>query len=113
MALTKQGPLSGVRVVEIASIGPGPFAAMMLADAGADVVRLERADASAGLGSGSWNQTHRGRPSVGCDLKHPEGRELALRRLAHLATARDPLVSQLAIAALRARLAPGADPGVP
>ncbi|MCB8971784.1 MAG: CoA transferase [Thermoleophilales bacterium] len=79
MALTKQGPLSGVRVVEIASIGPGPFAAMMLADAGADVVRLERADASAGLGSGSWNQTHRGRPSVGCDLKHPEGRELALR----------------------------------
>ncbi|MFN8152418.1 MAG: CaiB/BaiF CoA-transferase family protein [Solirubrobacterales bacterium] len=74
-----QGPLSGVRVVEIASIGPGPFAAMMLADAGADVVRLERADASAGLGSGSWNQTHRGRPSVGCDLKHPEGRELALR----------------------------------
>jgi alpha-methylacyl-CoA racemase len=73
------GPLQGVRIVEIASIGPGPFAAMMLADAGADVVRLERAGAAAGLGSGSWNHTHRGRPSVGCDLKHPAGRDLALR----------------------------------
>jgi len=75
---TGQGPLAGVRVVEIASIGPGPFAAMMLADAGADVVRLERGG-PADLGSGSWNQTHRGRPSVACDLKHPEGRDLALR----------------------------------
>jgi alpha-methylacyl-CoA racemase len=65
--------------MEIASIGPGPFAAMMLADAGADVIRLERAGAAAGLGSGSWNHTHRGRPSVGCDLKHPDGRDLALR----------------------------------
>ena len=44
------GPLHGVKVVEIASIGPGPFAAMMLADMGADVVRLERAGAEAGLG---------------------------------------------------------------
>src|SRR5690349_13073979 len=73
------GPLAGVRIVEIASIGPGPFAAMMLADAGADVIRLERAGAAAGLGSGSWNHTHRSRPSVGCDLKRPEGRDLALR----------------------------------
>ena len=61
---------------------------MMLADAGADVVRLERAGAAAGLGSGSWNHTHRGRPSVGCDLKHPEGRELALR----LAESADALI---------------------
>jgi alpha-methylacyl-CoA racemase len=38
------GPLQGVKVVEIASIGPGPFAAMMLADMGAEVIRLERAD---------------------------------------------------------------------
>ncbi len=75
---TMQGPLAGIRVVEVASIGPGPFAAMMLADAGADVVRLERADAT-GLGSGAWNATNRGRPSVGCDLKHPQGRELVLR----------------------------------
>lgn len=82
------GPLSGVKVIEIASIGPGPFAAMMLADADADVVRLERSGAAAGLGSGSWNHTHRGRPSVGCDLKHPEGRELALR----LAESADALI---------------------
>jgi alpha-methylacyl-CoA racemase len=82
------GPLSGIRVIEIASIGPGPFAAMMLADAGADVIRLERAGAAAGLGSGSWNHTHRGRPSVGCDLKHPEGRDLALR----LAESADALI---------------------
>ncbi len=73
------GPLHEVKVVEIASIGPGPFAAMMLADMGADVVRLERAGAAAGLGSGSWNYMHRGRPSVACDLKNPAGRDLALR----------------------------------
>ncbi|MBK5115981.1 MAG: CoA transferase [Thermoleophilia bacterium] len=72
------GPLHGIKVVEVASIGPGPFAVMMLADMGADVVRLERAE-GAGLGSGSWNFTHRGRPSVGCDLKKPEGREMMLR----------------------------------
>ncbi len=72
------GPLAGVKIVEVASIGPGPFAAMVLADAGADVIRLERAG-SAGLGAGSWNYTHRGRPSVACDLKHGEGRELLLR----------------------------------
>ncbi len=72
------GPLSGVKVVEVASIGPGPFATMMLADMGADVVRLERAG-SGGLGAGSWNYVHRGRPSVGCDLKNPEAREMLLR----------------------------------
>ncbi|MGH2954276.1 MAG: CaiB/BaiF CoA transferase family protein [Solirubrobacterales bacterium] len=74
------GPLSGVRVVEIASIGPGPFAGMMLADMGADVVRLERPAGAAGaLGAGAWNHMHRGRPSVGIDLKNPQGRDLALR----------------------------------
>ncbi|MEZ5073469.1 MAG: CaiB/BaiF CoA-transferase family protein [Solirubrobacterales bacterium] len=72
------GPLHGVKVVEIASIGPGPFAAMMLADMGADVIRLERADGG-GFGSGSWNFMHRGRPSVACDLKSDRGREMALR----------------------------------
>jgi alpha-methylacyl-CoA racemase len=81
------GPLHGVRVVEVASIGPGPFAAMMLADMGADVIRLERGGGG-GLGAGSWNHVHRGRPSVGCDLKHPQGRELLLR----LAESADALV---------------------
>ncbi len=73
------GPLHGIRVIEVASLGPGPFAAMMLADMGADVIRLERAGAAAGLGSGSWNHLHRGRPSVGCDLKTEAGRGLVLR----------------------------------
>lgn len=82
------GPLSGVKVIEIASIGPGPFAAMMLADMGADIVRLERSDAAAGLASGSWNHMHRGRPSVSCELKQPGGRDLVLR----LAESADALV---------------------
>jgi len=73
------GPLSGIKVIEIASIGPGPFAAMMLSDMGADVVRMERAGGTGALGAGSWNYMHRGRPSVACDLKHPEGRELVLK----------------------------------
>jgi alpha-methylacyl-CoA racemase len=84
------GPLAGVKVVEIASIGPGPFAGMMLADMGADVIRLERAggDGGTGLGSGAWNLTNRGRPSVGVDLKHPQARELVLR----LAESADALI---------------------
>jgi alpha-methylacyl-CoA racemase len=73
------GPLAGVRVIEVASIGPGPFAAMMLADMGADVIRLERAGEASGIGAGSWNLMHRGRPSVACDLKSEAGRELVLR----------------------------------
>src|SRR4051794_41955986 len=65
------GPLRGVRVVELAGIGPGPHAAMLLADLGADVIRLER---PAGAGSASPRETDvltRGRPSVAMDLKKP------------------------------------------
>jgi alpha-methylacyl-CoA racemase len=82
------GPLEGVRVIEIASIGPGPFAAMMLADMGADVVRLERASGGSSVGGGAWNLTNRGRPSVAVDLKHEQGRELVLR----LAESADALI---------------------
>jgi alpha-methylacyl-CoA racemase len=74
------GPLAGLRVVEIGSIGPGPFAAMMLADMGADVLRLERKD-EGGLSAGSWNLMNRGRRSVAVDLKHPDARELVLQLL--------------------------------
>src|SRR4051812_32546477 len=77
-SLRSVGPLNGVRVVEIGSIGPDPFAAMMLADMGADVLRLERPDAG-GLSAGRWNVMNRGRRSAAVDLKHPEGRELVLR----------------------------------
>jgi alpha-methylacyl-CoA racemase len=72
------GPLAGVRVVEIGSIGPGPFTAMMLADMGADVIRLERAGGGEFAG-GDWNLVNRNRPSVVVDLKAPAGRELVLR----------------------------------
>ena len=44
------GPLSGYRIIELAGIGPGPFAAMMLADMGAEVIRVERAQAVSGRG---------------------------------------------------------------
>jgi alpha-methylacyl-CoA racemase len=72
------GPLDGLKVVEVASIGPGPFAVMMLADLGADVIRLERSVGGSFIGAGTWNLTNRGRPSVGVDLKQPEAVELAL-----------------------------------
>ncbi|ASR37702.1 carnitine dehydratase [Prauserella marina] len=72
------GPLAGVKVVELAGMGPAPFAAMLLADMGAQVIRLERRVAS-DAGAGAWNHLHRGRPSVACDLGTAEGTELALR----------------------------------
>jgi len=74
------GPLRGVKVIEIASIGPGPFAAMLLADLGAEVVRIDRSGGAGNpLGEGSWNFMHRGRRSAAVDLKHPDGRDLVLR----------------------------------
>lgn len=76
--MAQAGPLDGVRVVEIGSIGPGPFAAMLLADMGAEVVRLERPGAS-GLGNGAWNLTNRNRRSLGIDLKADGAAELVLR----------------------------------
>jgi alpha-methylacyl-CoA racemase len=75
------GPLTGYRIIELAGIGPGPFAAMMLADMGADVLRVDRAQAvTAGdPARPSWDLLNRGRRSVGVDLKHPEGAETVLR----------------------------------
>jgi alpha-methylacyl-CoA racemase len=81
------GPLRGVRVVEIASIGPGPFAAMMLADQGADLIRVER-PGEAALALGAGNPLHRGRPEIRVDLKSDAGRALVLR----LADAADGLI---------------------
>ncbi|HEX6675571.1 MAG TPA: CaiB/BaiF CoA-transferase family protein [Actinomycetes bacterium] len=75
------GPLDGVRVVELAGIGPGPFCAMLLADMGAEVLRVDRPAA----GRGMWPPLMtRGRRSVTVDLKHPEGAEV-VRRLADAA----------------------------
>jgi alpha-methylacyl-CoA racemase len=75
------GPLSGIKVVEITGIGPGPFCAMMLADLGADVIRIDRSAAvRAQLPDKPSNDVlARGRRSIGVDLKHPEGVELVLQ----------------------------------
>jgi len=70
------GPLAGVRVVELAGLGPGPFAAMLLADLGADVVRVDR---PAGAGASRQDVVNRGKRSVAVDLKAPAGRDLVLR----------------------------------
>jgi len=75
------GPLNGVKIIEIAGIGPGPFAAMMLADMGADVLRIDRSQ-SVGMADPnvpSLDFLARGRRSVGVDLKHREGVATVLR----------------------------------
>lgn len=76
------GPLDGLRVVEFAGIGPGPFCGMLLADLGADVVRVERADSPPGVVPWSAELLNRGKRSVAADLKTPQGRELALSLVA-------------------------------
>jgi alpha-methylacyl-CoA racemase len=65
------GPLRGVRVVELAGIGPGPHACMILADLGADLIRIDRPGGQI-LTGGSTDLLNRGRPSVALDLKHPD-----------------------------------------
>jgi alpha-methylacyl-CoA racemase len=73
------GPLSGIRILEIAGIGPGPFAAMMLADMGAEVVRVERAQAVREGASGAhWDVMLRSRRNVALDLKNRDGADTLL-----------------------------------
>ncbi|MFB7976738.1 CaiB/BaiF CoA transferase family protein [Streptomyces vinaceus] len=67
------GPLAGVRVVELAGIGPGPFAAMLLADLGADVVRVDRPGGGVLAVDPAYDVTNRGKRSVLVDLKSAEG----------------------------------------
>jgi alpha-methylacyl-CoA racemase len=75
------GPLEGVRIIELAGIGPAPFTGMMLADAGADVVRIDRSDRATypPRQEPHVDLMNRGRRSVAVDLKHPEGVALVLR----------------------------------
>lgn len=75
------GPLQGMRVVEIGSMGPGPFCAMLLADLGADVIRIDRAHGASLPGPNTdfrLEVMNRGRRSIAVDLKNPEGREVVL-----------------------------------
>jgi alpha-methylacyl-CoA racemase len=69
------GPLIGRRIIEIAGIGPGPFAAMMLSDMGAEVIRVERTQAVRGPApdSAHWDVLLRGRRNIAIDLKSPDG----------------------------------------
>lgn len=75
------GPLEGVRILEIAGIGPGPFAGMMLCDMGADVTRVDRADRVKGGDPDNppKDVLARGRRSVAVDLKNPDGIETVLQ----------------------------------
>ncbi|MBT2541298.1 CoA transferase [Streptomyces sp. ISL-44] len=73
MAVTGTGPLAGVRVVELAGIGPGPFAAMLLADLGADVVRVDRPGGGGLAVNPVYDLTNRNKRSVLVDLKSAEG----------------------------------------
>ena len=75
------GPLAGVRIIELAGLGPAPFAGMMLADAGADIIRVDRRDRASYPPDDEPDSDllNRGRRSVAVDLKHPGGAELVLR----------------------------------
>ncbi len=84
------GPLSGYRIIELAGIGPGPFAAMMLADMGAEVVRVERANAVRGPAPDTphFDVLLRGRRNIAIDLKQPDG----VATLLDLVTSADGLI---------------------
>ncbi|MDO8911663.1 MAG: CaiB/BaiF CoA-transferase family protein [Phenylobacterium sp.] len=72
----RQGPLTGLKIIEFAGIGPGPFCGMLLSDLGADVVRIDRKGTG---GASPANVSARGRRSVGLDLKNPQAIETCLK----------------------------------
>ena len=72
------GPLAGYRIIELAGIGPGPFCGMMLADMGADVIRVDRAGAGGGVVAPTADVLNRGRRSIALDLKNPDGVEVVM-----------------------------------
>jgi alpha-methylacyl-CoA racemase len=78
------GPLDGLKVVELAGLGPAPFAAMVLAGLGADVIRVDRPSYVQRIGDARHDLLNRGRPCIAIDLKNPDGVD-AVRRLADAA----------------------------
>ena len=71
------GPLKGIKIIEMAGIGPGPFCGMVLADLGAEVIRIDRASAA---GTGSREEpANRGKKSIAVDLKSEKGVEIVLK----------------------------------
>jgi len=77
-----EGPLAGLRVVELAGIGPGPYAAMLLADMGAEVVRVERPGRQGSSVPPELDVLRRNRRSVVLDLRDPRGVEAVLSLVA-------------------------------
>ena len=75
----RQGPLAGLRVVELAGLGPGPFCAMVLADLGAEVVRVDRLGGGLTIADRRKDVINRNRRSIAIDLKHPGAADVVLR----------------------------------
>jgi len=78
------GPLEGIRIVELAGIGPGPFCAMLLSDMGAEVIRVDRAaivgqDTDRDGNDARYNLLSRGRRNIAVDLKNASGIDSTLR----------------------------------
>jgi len=80
--MTHMGPLQGVKVVELAGIGPGPFACMMLAELGAEVLRIDRPGGGPSFGPPELDLVNRGRRSVALDLKNPAAIDVVRRLVA-------------------------------
>lgn len=72
-----RAPLVGVKTVEFGSIGPGPFAASLLAELGADVIRLQRSDDTGPVDMADTGSDKRARPFLEIDLKSADGRDTA------------------------------------
>ncbi|MCR9157203.1 MAG: CoA transferase [Rhodobacteraceae bacterium] len=83
MFMPKDGPLTGIRIVEVEGIGPGPFAAMMLADLGADVIVVHRPRSGPVVGLKDRPVTDRGKRSLVLDLKSDADRDVLLKLVAH------------------------------
>lgn len=75
------GALEGLKVIEVAAIGPVPFAAMMLSDMGAQITRIDRIPTKGGGGDSMAGVENRGRDSIAIDLKQPKGVQIALRMI--------------------------------
>jgi alpha-methylacyl-CoA racemase len=73
------GPLKGIRIIEIAGLGPGPFAGMLLADMGAEVIRVERIGGGLFDASPDYDYMNRGKRCIAVNLKNPEGVETVLK----------------------------------
>ncbi len=73
------GPLKGIKIIEMAGIGPGPFAGMMFSDMGADVIRIDRTTGGLSMGGMPQDICSRGRRSISVNLKDAEGVEIVLK----------------------------------